>query len=563
MTASIRFIPILAGACLHGIAFSAEEVSDAEIRVNRLAEARPLAEMGTLSLHHHDFAGSAAEFKTALAWVSPLSNKDSEVEELRRLWRGQFVEAVVALAFERFEEAKYSEAIELAAEVLRPSLDRDNQAVQQLLNEKLDPCLLLDVNQRQRIEWVRSVVSMQWETDAPYLARLHGGLFDASGGRFGMLWSGPDLKAEVATKALREKLETLIIPSISVVDAPLLEVLAYLEEQAGIVDTSGVKFVSNIWDPDPARVDLGFDPVPIAPPMRLVSMELKNASLQKALDEVCDQLQVTHRIEPSGDAVAIYRDLPSSIPMFEATFRVPPSFVQRFVDRYRATAYRPAKNPFVDIGGKPNVPRIVEIDLREFLKQSGASITSGSKFKFDPRKNLLHARNSQTNLDLLEAYLDSFKIDDGFDGDPALFATNEPEQFGIIRPPRTRPAKTPEDERALAEQAWKHGASQDDGVRLYLEKFFVPPWQGASRSRDPFSELDKEPEPERLEIADPFERSNWVVNSSAYYDQGSHSLDVRSTAAHLAWIEIWLRTLIDEAGREYRSSILGSLVEDY
>ena len=74
----------------------------------------------------------------------------------------------------KFWERNYSETIELAAEICRPSLDPDNDIARQLLEEYLEPSVLLPPHQMRRVEWVRAVIAMKYEDDAAYLYRLHG-----------------------------------------------------------------------------------------------------------------------------------------------------------------------------------------------------------------------------------------------------------------------------------------------------------------------------------------------------------------------------------------------------
>ncbi|MEM7013393.1 MAG: hypothetical protein AAF585_18130, partial [Verrucomicrobiota bacterium] len=122
-------------------------------------------------------------------------------------------------------------AVELLAEVLRPSNLPDSDRARQLL-DRIEPNSLPPI-QRERLEWVRAVVSMQIESDAAYLTRLYGPLLNGEfdGKRYGQIWNTP-ANSHPRIVELYRVLEQTIIPTVDFEDTRLDVAIESILERA-------------------------------------------------------------------------------------------------------------------------------------------------------------------------------------------------------------------------------------------------------------------------------------------------------------------------------------------
>ncbi|MEM7010548.1 MAG: hypothetical protein AAF585_03590 [Verrucomicrobiota bacterium] len=513
-----------------GVLGASAQEDNSDVRANRISAAEEIANAEN---------ADADEFKTAMAWLEPLSRDDTEIAELRTEWKKRYIEDVSRLIASKFWNGNYSEAIELAAEICRPSLDPNNHIAQQLLEEYLEPSLLLSPQQMRRAEWVRAVIAMNYEDDAAYLYRLHGGYGDAGSQRFGELYriSTPETPEALATRA---KLRTIELPELKFDETPLGEELQFLQEQSAIhdPDKQGIKIRVDLPKPGtkapdgiklewPADEDGYIGEADLETPISLLLAHLK---LDSALRYTTELGTVKYRVAPSGEVV-VDTGWGLTGPFFDGVFRVPPNFAERIARKFESKA--PA-DPFAQLAGAGTQ----SFELDDYLRLGGFETAPNTNLRFDGRYNLLFVR---TESGFLEQLVDEFQtaISElryaGFDVDPATRMWNA-EIFGLTNPNEIHHLEDPADE---------------VGTHLHLFTFRLP-LDSVDEIRDPFAESSQR----HWNDLD-FSGIDFPDGASMVYHPTTSELVVRQTLPNLKIMAELIEARRKEAGAWYRSPILG------
>jgi hypothetical protein len=192
---------------------------------------------------------------------------------------------------------------------------------------------------------------------------------------------GTDSAQPAAPLPIKEKLRSIVIPTIVLEQATLEESVEFLRLKSRELDTStndpnqrGVNFI--------LRLGQGKQPV-------VSSLNLTNVPLDVAVKAVCDQAAVNFRIEPF--AVIVSDDPHDGAELFTRVFRVPPDFL--------------------NLGGSAAPddsalrPRPSAMDI---LKQAGIQFPEVGTAFFSSATSTLTVRHTPAGLDLVEQFLESF-----------------------------------------------------------------------------------------------------------------------------------------------------------
>jgi general secretion pathway protein D len=196
----------------------------------------------------------------------------------------------------------------------------------------------------------------------------------------------------IGVSSVAAKLRTIIIPHLSIADATLPEVVAYLVKKSAEVDTSteGSPGVNIIWTPG--------DGTP-----RTVTLDLKNVTLGEALRAVCDASGT--RFQTDGTVVRI--SVRGGSGLETRLFKVPPGFLSTAASAIPTDTA--GADPFAT-GGAGAVtakPKLGRLDPKTFLEQQGVTFPDGGKASYNPSQNLLTVTNSPDNLDAIAAMVEN------------------------------------------------------------------------------------------------------------------------------------------------------------
>ena len=185
------------------------------------------------------------------------------------------------------------------------------------------------------------------------------------------------------TQSVINKLDEIIIPRISFTDATLREVIEAIRERAAELDTAP----SDAGDRG-VNIVLKLDETAAT---QTITIDLANLPLREALDYVTRLANLKIKVEPY--AVLI-------VPMTEETdvlltkeYRVPPGFITNLPSGGDAA---PAEEGAVAVS-----------KAKEFLESQGVQFPTGASANFLPSSSRLIVRNTQENLDLVDALVES------------------------------------------------------------------------------------------------------------------------------------------------------------
>lgn len=247
-----------------------------------------------------------------------------------------------------------------------------------------------------------------------------------------------------STVAINAKLRRLVVPSIEFRQTTLRDAVEFLRQEsrrldpeqtgvniflkvpAGSASVAAAAAAAPAAPPPEAPPIPGIDnptsvaPItatttgPVATSESRISLSLNNIPLLEALRYVAQQASLKVRVEPF--AVAIVPANEDTANLLQAEFRVPPGFIASSVAPTGPSALNaPAAPP----GGAPPPPGgtkdvtgagsgvIQRQDAKTFLEANGVSFPPGASAAYVPQGSRLVVRNTQENLDLVQALLES------------------------------------------------------------------------------------------------------------------------------------------------------------
>lgn len=253
-------------------------------------------------------------------------------------------------------------------------------------------------------------INAAWETPVPMDAPKVGGTDGTD--------SGP---MSPSTKNLM-KLKNIIIPVVNFENTTLEEAIDFLRQRSRQYDTDpgekGINFmIRNTTGGGgataPAGDELGLEdttgletPAPAQPSGSVVISELKlrNVPMLEVLKSITDNAGMRYKIEDY--AVSILPSGKDDTDMFSRTFTVPPNFYSSLQSSSGDTGGAATDDPFSATGAstssiKPREP----VDV--LLKKIGVAFPNGATATFMPSSSSLIARNTPSNLDIIEQYIEN------------------------------------------------------------------------------------------------------------------------------------------------------------
>jgi general secretion pathway protein D len=200
---------------------------------------------------------------------------------------------------------------------------------------------------------------------------------------------------------LTEKMNKIIFPTVQFEGATIEEAIEYLRVKSRDLDTftdkSGVKGVNII-------LRMGD-----APSNASISLDLKDVPMSEALRYVTELAQMKYKVE--AHAVLVVPISENASEQYTRSYRVPPDFLSSGGgDAGGGAAPAAAADPFAAGGGAAAAGGsnlITRKTARQILEASGIVFPEGASASYNPANSQLVVRNTQPNLDLVEAYVES------------------------------------------------------------------------------------------------------------------------------------------------------------
>jgi general secretion pathway protein D len=196
--------------------------------------------------------------------------------------------------------------------------------------------------------------------------------------------------------SVREKLRSIVFPEVQLAETPLQEVVLYLAARSRELDTASPAGARGV------NVLIGTEDAGVA--ATPVSLQLRNAPLGTVLDYVAQLARLKVRVDEFAVKL-VPLSSPDSDAMITKTYKVPPNFIN--AGGAGAGDAGGAADPFADVAGGAATTLQKKLTAEEFLKMNGVSFAPGASARFVSATSSLLVRNTQDQLDLVEAMIES------------------------------------------------------------------------------------------------------------------------------------------------------------
>jgi general secretion pathway protein D len=436
-TVSLSLNPAHAGSGDQVAASGVEAQAEFEIAKRmQLAEsyAPQAMQRGSIALMERDYETAFAQYKTAVDAVPDAP----QVRELRTTAMDGFANAVMGLAEQRIAEGRWEDAKTTVKVILEPQYNPNYKPAQRLLARLEAPDYFNKTITPGFVSKVEEVKSLLVEAQGLYAS----GRFDESFAKYeavlrldrynvaarrGMeqvnlarsrvadsarnharaamisevdkAWETPVRRADLGpaavieqpvlttrgTQSVNRKLDEIIIPRINFTDATVREAVEYLRQRSAELDLDGADAGNR-----GVNIVLKLD---AAAASQTITIDLSNIPLREALDYITRLANLKTKIEPY--AVLI-------VPLSEATdtlitkeYRVPPGFITSL----------PSGAAAADTGAGGGTA--ARSTAKDFLESQGVQFPAGASANFLSSSSRLIVRNTQENLDLVDALVEN------------------------------------------------------------------------------------------------------------------------------------------------------------
>src|SRR6266487_3909024 len=448
--------------CTLSFAQTVDSVSQREVQRRQAALPRGEEALarGKAAMQAKNFALAHQEFRTAVRYLPDaiVSGKahDDAVDG--------FCKSGVKLAEQRIAEGNYAEAEVIVSEILDPRYDPNCRPAAELLahlqqpgyfNKTMGPKFIAKGEEAYNETRARNMWQVEKGWEEP--VRQYGQAVNPYADAFARDAGG--------TARITTKLNTIIIPRVEFRDASIREAIDFLRQQAVANDpaTQGKKGVDIVLRltplgqvaPPSVPVEPAAGPAaPAAPPAGAapqgtaapgttpvsarpivnravvaapaissaearITITLNQIPLGEALRYIANQAGLKVKVEPY--AVAIIPMSEQSNDLITKEYRVPPDFISTSVtagySALQAGAYKTktgvaaptgtGKDTQETTGGQQLVTRE---GAKDFLEAQGVPFPPGASANFLPQSSRLIVRNTQDNLDLVDALVEQATV---------------------------------------------------------------------------------------------------------------------------------------------------------
>lgn len=200
---------------------------------------------------------------------------------------------------------------------------------------------------------------------------------------------------------LTEKMNKIIFPTVTFQGATIDEAIEFLRVKSRDLDTftdaSGVKGVNIILRQGDA------------PSNASITLDLKDVPMSEALRYVTELAQMKYKVE--AHAVLVVPLSEDASQQYTRSYRVPPDFLAiGGGDAGAAAAPAAPADPFAgnaNANANAGASLIARRNAKQILEGQGITFPEGSSASFNAATSQLIVRNTQPNLDLVEAFVDA------------------------------------------------------------------------------------------------------------------------------------------------------------
>ncbi len=389
-------------------------------------------ERGSVALMERDYETAYAQYKSAVDALPDAPN----IRKLRTVAMDGFSKAVMGLAEQRIAEGRWADAEETVKEILKPQYNPNYEPARRLLarlespdyfNKTVTPGFVSRVEQVKtllveaqglyasgrfdeayskyeailRIDRTNSAARRGMEEVNLARARVADASYnDARASMISQVdkaWETPVRRVDLGpaaifdqpvlssrgTDSVARKLDDIIIPRINFTDATVREAIEYLRNRSAELDTNAV-------DAGDRGVNIVLK-LDAAAASQTITIDLSNIPLREALDYITRLANLKIKVEPY--AVAIVPINEETDVLLTKEYRVPPGFITNQPSGGDAGG-----------GGDGSAARST---AKDFLESQGVQFGPGASANFLASSSKLIVRNTQENLDLVDALVES------------------------------------------------------------------------------------------------------------------------------------------------------------
>lgn len=291
------------------------------------------------------------------------------------------VEKLLQLADGAYRIGDFDEASKQFAAVL--GLDPTNSAARKglaMVDDHVNTQYLRPAKDHTRAKMLNDV-SKAWENPVPRYELQNG-------------MTSEEMRAAkpAGSGSVQEKLQSTILPEVEFVETPLREALTFLVNRSKQLDPAGegVNIVLRVKDEATAT--------------KPVTISLRGAPLGTVLDYVGRLTGTNHRVDGFAVAVVPVGDL-STTGFITKTYRVPPGFLSETAMATEQASGDPFAAPVDGKSGSSTIQP--KLGAKAFLEKNGVNFAPGAAAQFNADTSTLIVRNTQDQLDLVEAMVQS------------------------------------------------------------------------------------------------------------------------------------------------------------
>lgn len=201
------------------------------------------------------------------------------------------------------------------------------------------------------------------------------------------------------TVYLNRKMQSIIFPQVQFAGASIEEAVEFLRVKSRDLDVTetdptkkGVNIILKAGD---------------SPSGATISLDLKDVPMVEALRYVTELAQMKFKVEPFAVMIVPISDATQE--QYTRIYRVPPDFRSLGGGGSAAAAPAASADPFASTSAAPTSNLIVQQSALDILKAQGIQFPEGASAVFNPVTSQLIVKNTQPNLDLVEAFVDSIR----------------------------------------------------------------------------------------------------------------------------------------------------------
>ena len=448
LTVALTAASALAGGA-SGVGGSVSGIAEREMarRMARVQEAQAAMERGDKLFAEGDYEGALGQYRAALDLLpdAPMT------AALREVAAAKYCEAAVALAGERAENGRYQDARALLNDALarHPGCDAATQLLAQLDDPvRYEPALtpehvknVEDVSRNlklaysylnlgdfdsatkvfedvlridkynsaarrgmERVEQKRSLYfsSARDQTRSKMLRQVDEAWEDQI--PVAIIQNGIDQYAATpdASRYYTEKMQKIIFPTVAFSGASVDEAIEFLRIKSRDFDRVE-------QDPTKRGVNLILR-TGAAPSTAQISLDLKDVPMSEALRYITELAGMKYKVEPYAVVVVPLSD--TNTEQYTRTFMVPPDFISGGSSDAAGSAPAGPADPFSS-GGAATSSNAAALkgrsSAKDILSANGITFPEGASAVFVASTSQLIVKNTQPNLDAIEAFVDSIR----------------------------------------------------------------------------------------------------------------------------------------------------------